>query len=280
MISTKYLNRYHFLQVFTNCIIYRIKSFVWYTIFEFFSYYREIVICIRRIFPSVALVIFDIVIGVLDRLAGHSIKDHFHAREGVFQLFQETDDFTTVGIKAYDDYTLEYTLTQPTPFFLSMLDYVSFMPVYGPFLAEKGADFGLATGNDTILYCGAYVLSEFAPQERRVLSKNTEYWDAENVFIDKLSFTYNAEASTISPEMYLRGEVDSASISTTIAKEWLNDPEKADSGYQKPRTIWRSVSVRLIPITLFMSRSLVKVIRRHLKTANTRLPLVFQLMMS
>ncbi|MBO4377481.1 MAG: peptide ABC transporter substrate-binding protein [Clostridia bacterium] len=141
---------------------------------------------------------------------------------------QETDDFATVGIKALDDYTLEYTLMQPTPFFLSMLDYVSFMPVYGPFLAEKGADFGLATGNDTILYCGAYVLSEFAPQERRVLSKNTEYWDIENVFIEKLSFTYNAEASTISPEMYLRGEVDSASISTTIAKEWLSDPEKAD----------------------------------------------------
>lgn len=140
----------------------------------------------------------------------------------------ESKDFSTVGIQAADDYTVVYTLLQPTPYFLSMVDYVCFMPVYGPFLAEKGADFGLATGNDTILYCGAYVLSEFAPQERRVLVKNEKNWDAANVLIEKLQFTYNKEAATISPELYLRGEVDSASIDQAIANEWLADPEKAD----------------------------------------------------
>ncbi|MBR1828271.1 MAG: hypothetical protein IJ781_02000, partial [Atopobiaceae bacterium] len=87
-------------------------------------------------------------------------------------------DWDTVGIKALDDYTIEYTLLQPTPYFLSMVDYVCFMPVYAPFLAEKGDEFGAATGNDTILYNGAYVLSEFAPQERRVLTKNETNWDA------------------------------------------------------------------------------------------------------
>lgn len=140
----------------------------------------------------------------------------------------ETADFSTVGIKALDDYTIEYTLLQPTPYFLSMVDYVCFMPVYGPFLAEQGENFGLATGNDTLLYCGAYVLSEFAPQECRVLTKNSQNWDADNVTIDVLRFTYNKEAATISPELYLRGEIDSASIDQAIANEWLADPEKAD----------------------------------------------------
>ena len=137
-------------------------------------------------------------------------------------------DWDTVGIHALDDYTLRYDLIQPTPYFLSMVDYMCFMPVYGPFLEEKGADFGLATGNDTILYCGPYVLSEFAPQERRVLTKNETNWDAKNVLIDKLEFVYNKEASTISAELFLRGEVDSASIDQAIATEWLADPEKAD----------------------------------------------------
>ena len=140
----------------------------------------------------------------------------------------ETDDFGTVGIKAEDDYTLSYTLVNPTPYFLSMVDYVCFMPVYEPFLTEKGADFGLATGNDTILYCGAYVLSQFAPQERRVLTKNAQYWDADHVTIDEIDFVYNKEAATLSPEMFLRGEVDSASIDQAVAQEWLADPEKAD----------------------------------------------------
>ncbi|MBQ9196926.1 MAG: peptide ABC transporter substrate-binding protein, partial [Clostridia bacterium] len=137
-------------------------------------------------------------------------------------------DWDTVGIKALDDYTIEYTLLQPTPYFLSMVDYVCFMPVYAPFLEEKGEAFGAATGNDTILYNGAYVLSEFAPQERRVLTKNEKNWDAANVTIDKLEFIYNKEASTISAQLFLNGEVDSAAIDQAIATEWLADPEKAD----------------------------------------------------
>jgi len=137
-------------------------------------------------------------------------------------------DWDTVGIRALDEYTLQYTLTKPLPYFLSMVDYVCFMPVYGPFLAEQGDQFGLATGNDTILYCGAYVLSEFAPQERRVLTKNATNWDAENVLIDQLVFKCNKEAATLSPEMFLRGEVSAASIDQAVANEWLADPQKAD----------------------------------------------------
>ena len=137
-------------------------------------------------------------------------------------------EWDTVGIKALDDYTIEYTLYNPTPYFLSMVDYVCFMPVYAPFLQEKGEHFGEATGNDTILYNGAYVLSDFAPQEHRVLTKNEKNWDAANVTIDTLEFIYNKEASTISAELFLRGEVDSAAIDQAVATEWLNDPEKAD----------------------------------------------------
>ena len=137
-------------------------------------------------------------------------------------------DWETVGVKAVDDYTLQYTLKNPVPYFLSMTTYVAFMPVNETFLNEMGANFGVATGNDTILYCGAYILSEFAPQEKRVLTKNESNWDADNVFIERIEQTYNKEASTISPELYRRGEIDSASIDSTLAADWLADPETAD----------------------------------------------------
>ncbi len=136
-------------------------------------------------------------------------------------------EWDTVGIKALDDYTLQYTLDHPVPYFLSMLTYVNFMPVYEPFLLEKGESFGLATGNDTLLYCGAYYLSEFKPQEIRVLSKNEKNWDADNVHIDEIVSKYNKEASTVSAELYLRGEVDSASLSNELTADWLADEEKA-----------------------------------------------------
>ena len=136
-------------------------------------------------------------------------------------------DWDTVGVKALDDYTLQYTLVDPIPYFLSMLTYVNFMPLNAQFLAEKGDSFGLATGNDTILYCGAYYLSAFKPQELRVLSKNEKNWDKDNVFIDQLVEKYNKEASTVSPELFLRGEVDSASLSNELAADWLSDETKA-----------------------------------------------------
>ena len=136
-------------------------------------------------------------------------------------------EWDTVGVKALDDYTLEYTLVEPVPYFLSMVTYVNFMPVNEQFLEEKGEDFGKATGNDTLLYCGAYYLSEFKPQEIRVLSKNGKNWDADNVHIDRIVAKYNTESATVSPELYLRGEVDSASLSNELTADWLADENKA-----------------------------------------------------
>ena len=136
-------------------------------------------------------------------------------------------DFETVGVKAQDEYTLIYTLLAPCPYFESMLTYVCFMPVYEPFLTEMGENFGVANSPDTILYCGAYLLSEFKPQEKRVLVKNNANWDADKVVIETIEYIYNKEASTISAEMYKRGEIDSASISSLIASEWLSNEETA-----------------------------------------------------
>ena len=137
-------------------------------------------------------------------------------------------DWETVGVKALDDYTLQYTLVEPVPYFLSMVTYVCFMPVNGDFLAEKGADFGVATSNENILYCGAYVLSTFEPQQKRIYTKNAANWDAEHVYSDVIEQTYNKEATTIAPELFKRGEVDDAEIDSTIASEWLASEDTAD----------------------------------------------------
>ncbi|MBQ2957505.1 MAG: peptide ABC transporter substrate-binding protein [Clostridia bacterium] len=137
-------------------------------------------------------------------------------------------DWENVGIKAIDKYTIAYTTTEPCSYFLSMLDYVCYMPVNAQFLEEKGDQFGQATGNDNLLYCGAYIISEFKPQEKRVLTKNEKYWDAEHVYIDVIESQYNKEAGIIAPQMYLDGKLDSADISSALAAEWLADETKAD----------------------------------------------------
>lgn len=138
----------------------------------------------------------------------------------------EIEDFTEVGVKAIDKYTLEYTLVNPVPYFLSMLNYVTFFPVNGEFLAESEHRFG--THNSTLLYNGAYILEIYEPQSRRVLVKNENYWDKDKIFIEKINYKYNKEASAVAQELYLRGEVSDLVISSAMLDEWMNDPEKKE----------------------------------------------------
>ena len=138
----------------------------------------------------------------------------------------EPVDFATVGVKAVDDLTLEYTMEAPIPYFPSVLSYTSYMPVYGPFLEEMGERFG--ADNTTVLYNGPFRMEDFQPQNQRILVKNDKYWDLENVHIDKLEWLYNASASTIAPESFLRGEVDFAYLDASIMAAWQNDPAKKD----------------------------------------------------
>ncbi len=128
-----------------------------------------------------------------------------------------------VGVKALDDLTLEYTMEQPCPYFPSVLSYSSYMPVYEPFLTEKGENFGLATGPDTILYNGAFLMGEFSPQDHRTLVKNPTYWDKDKVYLDRIELKYNATAGTLAPEQFVRGEVDLAELDASLLTAWLSD---------------------------------------------------------
>ena len=134
--------------------------------------------------------------------------------------------FEDVGVKAVDELTLEYTMEQPCPYFPSVLSYDSYMPVYAPFLEEMGDKFGAATGPDTILYNGAYLMAEFAPQDHRTLVKNPTYWDPDNVFIDRMEWRYNSTANTLGPEQFVRGEVDYTSLDASLLTSWLQDDAK------------------------------------------------------
>lgn len=139
---------------------------------------------------------------------------------------EEITDFSQVGVKAEDDYTLVYTLKEPVPYFESMLTYVSFFPVYEPFLEEMGDLFG--TANSAILYNGAYLLTEFEPQIKRLSTKNEAYWDKDNVFVKVLDYKYNKEASALGGELFRRGEVSHAVIPTANLDEWMTNPELKD----------------------------------------------------
>ncbi len=131
--------------------------------------------------------------------------------------------FEEVGVKAVDELTLTYTLEKEVPYFLSMLGYVCFMPAYGPLLEETGAEF--ATTAEKMYYNGAYYLANWEPQVEHHYVKNPYNWDADRVYINEIIKTYNAEASTVGPEMVKRGEIDYTTLGSDIVDSWMTSAD-------------------------------------------------------
>ena len=102
----------------------------------------------------------------------------------------KTTDFSTVGVKAIDDYTVQYTLSQPESFWNSKTTMGILMPVNGEFLKSKGDNYGQGTSPSSILYCGPYLIKSITSKSSAILEKNPTYWDADNVKISKVKLTY------------------------------------------------------------------------------------------
>lgn len=130
-----------------------------------------------------------------------------------------------LGVEAVDDLTLVYHMVKPRPYFLTALQFGTYWPAPASLLAELGENYGL--DNYSMWFNGAYILSEFKPQEKRIYTKNVNNWDAEHIYIERIEQICNTEAATLEPEMFLRGEVDGAGIGSDIVADWLSDPEKS-----------------------------------------------------
>ncbi|MGX7144575.1 peptide ABC transporter substrate-binding protein [Facklamia languida] len=118
----------------------------------------------------------------------------------------EITDFEEVGVKALDDYTLEYTLARPEPYFNSKTTYGILYPINQEFLDSVGDSFG-SLSPDSILYNGPFILSNLTAKSQIEYLKNEAYWDKDNVFLDSVTYTYNDGSD---PEVFYRLFKDNA----------------------------------------------------------------------
>ena len=114
----------------------------------------------------------------------------------------EVTDFAEVGVKAIDDYTLQYTLSQPTSFFMTMLGYGVFAPMSRTYYTSQGGKFGAEFASDAedylygktpdnIAYCGPYLVTNFTKENTIVFEANPSYWNAENITIKTITWLFN-----------------------------------------------------------------------------------------
>ena len=132
--------------------------------------------------------------------------------QGAQAYYDGTGTAEEVGVKALDDTTLEITLIQPTSFFIDLVSMWCFDPVQKATIEANGDRWTASA--DTYVCNGPFKMEEIKLGEGYVLVKNENYWNADSVTLEKLTFRFILDTAT-ALTAYEAGEVDGIrSIST------------------------------------------------------------------
>ena len=157
----------------------------------------------------------------------------------------ETNDFSTVGVKAVDDNTLEYTLNQPETFWNDKTTNGVMMPINEDFLKSKGEGFGAPTDPSSILYNGPFVLKAITAKSSIEMAKNDAYWDKDAVKIQNIKFTYwDGKDQDVVAKGFSEGQYSKARIYPTSSTYEKYASEFKDNIYfSEPGSAIATVSV-------------------------------------
>ena len=138
----------------------------------------------------------------------------------------DVTDFAEVGVKAVDEYTLQYTLDKPTNYFPTMLSYGVFGPLcrsyyesmggkFGDEFDASAADYKYGKGPDSIAYNGPYLITNYTANNIISYVTNESYWNVADNNLTKMTFMYTD--GTDHQKMYddfFNGVVDTLGMTT------------------------------------------------------------------
>jgi len=144
----------------------------------------------------------------------------------------KSNDLSSVGIKAVDDYTIQYTLEHPAAYFLSLIACVN--TAVPSWVIEKYGDKWALPEN--IVTNGAYKLKSLAHYNEIVMVKNEDYFDADKVQIEEVRFIYIVDEST-TLSMYETGDLDFCSLPPVDIERIKSDPILSKEYHNGPRAV-------------------------------------------
>ena len=109
-----------------------------------------------------------------------------------------------LGLKALDDLTLVVTLENPTPYFPTLLAFHTYYPVHKK-TVETNPQW--AADAKTIISNGPFAITNWVHNSKIEFKKNSHYWDADKVKLNKLEF-FLTDSSTTELAMFDNGQLD------------------------------------------------------------------------
>jgi oligopeptide transport system substrate-binding protein len=121
----------------------------------------------------------------------------------------EIENFDQVGFRALDQHTLEIRLTNPTPYFLSLLNHYSWFPVHIPTISKYGPAFERGsrwTKPDRFIGNGPFTLEEWRLNSRVRVQKSATYWDAARVRLNEIVF-HTIDSNDVEERAFRSGQL-------------------------------------------------------------------------
>jgi len=142
----------------------------------------------------------------------------------------EEKNLDTIGVRAVDDYTVEFTLTQPAGYFPGIAGMWVNRPQPKAAIEQFG-DKWTEPGN--IWTNGPYMLQTWEHESKMVMVKNPQYYGAKDVSIETINWVMVTEDSTAFA-MYENGELDVAAPPLDDMDRVKKDPVLSKELYIAP----------------------------------------------
>lgn len=128
----------------------------------------------------------------------------------------------TLGVKAVSDYTLEVNLSQPIPYFKTMMVNPAFFPQNERTVKKYGKAYG--TSADKMVYNGPFKLTGWNGTNNKWTEvKNKQYYNAKAVKLSKIKTQVVKDNST-ALNLFQSDQLDQVTVSGETAMQMKNDP--------------------------------------------------------
>ncbi|MBQ9449217.1 MAG: hypothetical protein IJU60_05025 [Acholeplasmatales bacterium] len=155
--------------------------------------------------------------------------------------YAKNKDASKLGVKAVDDYTVEYELEGTVPYFQSMFAYSLFAPLQKAFYESKGGKFGAEFDSTAetykygdsaanILYNGPFRLTATDKETQIVFEQNADYYNKNAVNVTKITWKYNdGKDAKKAYNDFKAGTVDGAGLSSAVLPDAKQDKLGTDT---------------------------------------------------
>jgi len=143
----------------------------------------------------------------------------------------DVTDLNYIGVKAIDDYTIQFALNHPAGYFPAIAGMWVNRPIPRWTIEKYGEKW---TEPENIVTNGPYLLTKWAHEDELIMEKNPDYFDADKVQIEKVHCVMVVEAST-AMAMYEDGILDDVGVALDDMDRVKADPVLSKELFIAPR---------------------------------------------